>query len=150
MLRRLALLAALAAAGGGGCGSESRPFPPACAARPAAVAHALRTAPATVRLGDGTRLSTCVERATSDAELQSVGLALTPAAEALAERARSSDVAALRLGYLVGAARRGARRTPGVQAELVRRLEQAMGLDGPPPARRPAYRRGVAAGEARG
>lgn len=141
---------ALAAVGIAGCGSDPASPPAACAARPAAVSAALRAAPGPVRLADGTRLSTCVARSTSDAALQDVGLALTPAADALAADLPTSDTAALRLGYLVGAARRGARHTGGVHVELVRRLEQAAGIGGPPPARRAAYRRGLAAGEARG
>jgi hypothetical protein len=150
MRRLLALLAAPAAVGMGGCGSEPASLPPACAARPAAVVRALRAAPGPVRLADGTRLSTCVERATGDADLQNVGLALTPAADALAAELPRSDEAALRLGYLVGAVHRGAPDTGGAQAELVRRLEQAAGIGGPPAARRSAYRRGLRAGEARG
>ena len=47
-------------------------------------------------------------------------------------RARAGDAgAALRLGYLVGAARRGAKRTAGIHAELQRHIERAAAaLDG--------------------
>jgi hypothetical protein len=67
-------------------------------------------------------------------------------ADGLAARIPSSDRAAIRLGYLIGATRRGAERTNGIHAELVRRLEQSVGVDGPPAARRAAFERGLAAG----
>jgi hypothetical protein len=91
-------------------------------------------------------LSTCIERARADAEIQTVGSIYTRVADELAARARASNGAALRLGYLIGAARRGARRTSGIHEELVRRLEQTVGLGGPAPARRPSFNRGLAAG----
>jgi hypothetical protein len=149
MPRGLALLVALAVGAAGGCGSDERPLPAACTQGAAPILQALRAAPGAVRLADGTRLSDCVKRATTDAELQSLGLMLTPLAERLAAAADRSDASALELGYLVGAARRGGG-TLGLQAELVRRLEQAAGLDGVAPAHRSAYRRGLRAGEARG
>jgi hypothetical protein len=103
-----------------------------------------------VVLGGGTRLSTCVERARTDAEIQAVGGLYTRAADDLAARIRTSDRAALRLGYLIGAARLGARRTSGIHEELVRRLEQTVGVDGPPTDRRAAFNRGLAAGRRNG
>jgi len=111
------------------------------------VAAALRGAPRAVRLADGTRLSTCLKRAQQDGDLQQVGVIFTQAADALAVQARRSDDAAIRLGYLIAAARRGARTTNGVASELVRRLEQSTGLDGPPAPHRAAFDRGIAAGE---
>ena len=57
---------------------------------------------------------------------------------------------ALQLGFLVGAVRRGANKTNGVQLELVRRLDQVAGVGGPTGPRRAAYRRGMAAGEDHG
>ena len=108
--------------------------------------RALQRAPGPVTLPGGTPLSTCVRRADSESELQDVGAAYTGSATALAERVPGSDRAALQLGYLVGATRRGAQRTGGLAAELVRRLEQAVGVGGPPPARRAAYVRGLQAG----
>ena len=65
-------------------------------------------------------------------------------------RVPASDRAAVQLGYLVGASRRGAKHTSGIHDELVRRLEQAVGVGGAPAARRAAYRRGLVAGERRG
>jgi hypothetical protein len=149
MPRGLALLVALAAGAAGGCGNDERPLPATCTQGTAPILRALQAAPGAVRLADGTRLSDCVRHATTDAELQSLGLMLTPLADRLAAAADHSSAAALELGYLVGAARRGGGNL-GLQAELVRRLEQAAGLDGVAAARRSAYRRGLRAGEASG
>jgi hypothetical protein len=151
--RRAAALAlptfvvALAAAG---CGEEDRPLPAACVSGPSPAVRALDTAPGPVRLAGGTKLSSCVERARSDADIQTVGTVLTRTADALADTMARSDGAALQLGYLIGAVRKGARHTNGIHQELVRRVEQAIGLDGPPPPRRAAFDRGLAAGERSG
>jgi hypothetical protein len=144
-----ALVLALAPATAG-CGEDEDALPRSCLAGPAQVSAALRTAPGEVALPGGARLSTCVERARGDADIQAVGAALTGAADDLAARVHASDGAALQLGYLVGAARRGARDTAGIHEELVRRLEQAAGVDGAPARRRAAYRRGLAAGQRHG
>lgn len=136
----LALLALAA------CGGQA-PLPRACLSMTVAdVLGALQRAPAAVALADGTHLSTCVGRATGDADLQNVGTTLTEAADRLARRMAASDAVALRLGYLIGAAERGAATTPGVQAELAQRLRAAPGFDGGPRARRAALLRGLAAG----
>ena len=45
-------------------------------------------------------------------------------ADDLRVAARADPRAAQRLGYLVGAARRGAAKTPGLAAQLARRIEQ--------------------------
>jgi hypothetical protein len=134
-----------------GCGDdEPRRFPAACNDSVPAIRDALAKAPATVKLYDGTRLSACVERARTGADIQTLGALYTATADALVADMPRSDAAALRLGYLVGAARRGASRTSGLHAELIRRLENSTGLDGAPGARRAAYRRGFAAGRAGG
>jgi hypothetical protein len=138
----------LAACGPGG--SEDVPVSTACMDGAAPVAEALRAAPGEVRLADGTPLSACVDHATTDAELQNVGASLTNAAEDLELRAPTDERAALELGYLVGAARRGAGASSALQAELVRRLERSASLDGAAPASRRAVQRGLEAGEARG
>jgi hypothetical protein len=72
--------------------------------------------------------------------------------QTLARRARSSDTAALRLGFLVGATDRGAAKSAGLADVLARRLTMAgqAALAGAPPARRQAYRRGLQAGRAHG
>src|SRR4051812_31981657 len=106
MPRRLAALLALAAALGAAAGCASGDPPPvdqACLDSPDAIERALARAPAPVTLGSGTRLSDCVSRARTDADLQTAGSVLTRAADHLADRARSGDAnAALDLGYLVG------------------------------------------------
>ena len=150
LVRRTAALAAAvtaALAAGAGCGDdEAARLPSACDDSVPAVQEALENAPGRVALTGGVKLSTCVERARSGADIQTVGALYTATADALAARAAASDAAALRLGYLVGAARRGAARTSGIHEELVRRLENSTG----PAASRAAYRRGLAAGRARG
>src|SRR3954451_22874021 len=129
MPRRLVALLALAplALAAAGCGEgDPPPVDAACIASPAAIERALARAPAPVTLPSGPRLSECVAGARSDADLQNAGLVLTRAADHLADRAQRGDAgAALDLGYLVGAARRGAKRTNGSHAELAHRVESA-------------------------
>ena len=146
MPRLVAAALAVIAVDGLGCADRERPLPAACTEGRQAIVVALRVAPGPVVLRGGTRLSTCVERARGDGEIQTVGSIYTRVADELAVRARASNGAALRLGYLIGAARRGARRTSGIHEELVRRLEQTVGLQGPAPLRRPSFNRGLAAG----
>jgi hypothetical protein len=146
----LALLTLAVALAAVGCGDEDRPLPAACASGPAPAVRALGTAPGPVRLAGGTKLSSCVERARSDADIQTVGTALTRTADVLVGAMDRSDEAALQLGYLIGAVRKGARHTNGIHEELVRRVEQAIGLDGPPAPRRAAFDRGLVAGERSG
>jgi hypothetical protein len=123
MVRVLALLAAASLAA---CGASSDPLDEACVTSPGTIERALARAPDPVTLPSGTRLSQCVSNARSDADLQTAGAVLTRAADDLSARARTGDAdAALRLGYLVGAARRGAKRTAGIHAELQRHIERA-------------------------
>jgi hypothetical protein len=143
MRRPLAPLAVAAVVAVAGCGASEPELPLACT-DDRAVARALTAAPDAVRLPDGTPLSQCVARASSDAELQSVGVVLTGAAERLADAATVE--AQVQLGYLVGAARRGSQRTSGIQLELVRRVESAARRTGDSA----ALRRGQRAGEADG
>jgi hypothetical protein len=104
--RRAAVLLAVAALAG--CGEEDPPLDFACTSGAEAVERALEAAPGDVRLAGGVQLSTCVRNARSDAELQNVGAVLTGAAEHLEEAAPRDARAALQLGFLIGAARRGA------------------------------------------
>ena len=133
----------------GGCQAEEAPPPSlSCTSDRAVVARALERAPAPVRLPDGTLLSECVGRATSDAELQSFGTVAVGLADALADRSPRDEQAVVQLGYLIGAARKGAARSEGVALELVHRLEVAArrvpdGGDG-------ALERGERAGERAG
>lgn len=130
------------------CGDDDAPYPPACTEEPAAIRSALRKAPSAVRL-DGTAISTCVREASEASELQAAGNGLVTVAGDLADSARGDPGgdAELQLGFLVGAARRGAGEQGGERTELVRRLEQEAGaLEGD----RQAYRRGTRAGEESG
>ncbi len=144
MRARLATLAAAAVATAG-CGEDEAAFPAACSVSASELAQALRAAPRPVALGGTTRLSECVRLATSDGDLQELGAAATTAADRLALRASSDPARATELGYLVSAARRGAARTAGVHAELIRRLESTIppALEGRSQA---ALTRGLSAG----
>jgi hypothetical protein len=155
MVRRLLSVIALAALGvsAGACGApDPPPLDAACTASPDAIERALSRAPAPVTLPSGTRLSECVSHARSDAELQTAGAVLTRAADDLAGRAERGDAqAALGLGYLVGAARRGAKKTAGIHAELQRRVESsARALVDRGGEATAALDRGMRAGEATG
>jgi hypothetical protein len=157
VVRLRALPAALVVpllAASAGCVSRDRPPPAAaCTGGPDTVAAALRTAPRRVVLEDGSTLSQCVERATSDADLQTIGAAMSRAADRLRLRMRTGDHGApVALGYLVGAMRKGGGRTNGVLLELVRRVEATagQGLDEVDAAGRAAFTRGLRAGEASG
>ena len=149
MTRRFAAVL-VAGAALAGCGPEEvPPVPAACTGEPAGIVRALGAAPRAVELPGGGRLSACVGNARSDAALQNVGLVMSRAAEDLELRAVDDPRAALELGYLIGAARRGARRSSGIQDELVRRLERSGALDGSA-AVDAAIAEGLAAGEATG
>jgi len=151
MARHRALAAALVVLLLAGCGSSGpEPLPQACAVRPAAIEAALQRAPGEVRLTDDTPLSVCVDRAAEhDGELQTLGVTLTQVADDLRTSADKDAAAALRLGYLVGAVRRGAAATPGVASQLARRIEQTAGGDLAEPSRA-ALQRGISLGEAGG
>jgi len=152
-LRRLcalgvpALLLALAA-----CTKERDTVPVSCVREHAGLMAALRQAPATVVLADGTRLSRCVSTARTDAELQSLGHSFGRAADALRVRAQSDASAALQLGYLAGAVRTGARRaSSGIADQLARRMQQLATLaPGASAAATAALTRGLREGERRG
>ena len=77
-----------------------------------------------------------------------VGTNLIAVADALGDRARADreGAAALQLGYLLGAVRRGSARN-GLGTEIVRRIEQDVGNL---PAHSRAYARGLRAGLAKG
>lgn len=142
------VLVALVAAG---CGAQAPTLAETCLeASPAAVAAALRAAPGHVALSDGTRLSSCVADGRTDGDLQGVGETLTATANRLARRAADDGAAALQLGYLVGAAERGARGAAGIHFELLRRLEHAVGADNAPERHVADYRRGLRAGRDHG
>lgn len=133
-----------------GCGSSTTQPSPACTESAQAVEAALARAPGAVRLRDGTRLSQCVSQAVDQGPLQDVGATFLLAATDLDTRGRTDHVAALQLGYLVGATRRGASTTNGVALELQRRIEHAAALTGASAAALAAESTGIAAGRRSG
>jgi ABC-type sugar transport system substrate-binding protein len=155
MGRRRVMAAVLAAALAlAGCGEGEAVLSAGCTEDDGTVVSALEGAPEEVVLPDGTRLSDCVAHGLDDADLQNIGITYHRAAERLRTRAEegggaASEEAALRLGYLVGATRKGASRTNGVMAELQRRIENVAGryTDEASPAGRSALERGLEAGE---
>jgi hypothetical protein len=145
---RHVLVLAAAAAALAGCGANGpEKLPAACTAGPQPLLRALSSAPGAVRI-DGVSISHCFNRQASSADVQVVGGGLLAAAQQLGDRAASDPAgdAALRLGYLIGAAERGVRRN-GVAGELLRRLEQEQGSL---PGRSAAFARGLRAGRATG
>ena len=131
------------------CGREAEPaLPAACRSGPEAVERALRGAPAPVRV-DGTPLSACLSRTGDPADIQQVGGDYLEVAIVLAATARVEPESpeALRLGYLIGAVRRGSAASPGFHAEMVRRLEMELV---PIDTRSRAFRRGERAGRESG
>src|SRR5436305_4397253 len=108
-----------------GCGSNSpihvTDLPAECSGDSAALVKALAKAPGRVLVG-GAPISRCFSRNDDATDVQALGASLLGAAQKLGDRAASDSRAALELGYLVGAARRGSRRS-GVTAEMVRRLD---------------------------
>jgi hypothetical protein len=130
---RRSLAIALAVCGvAGGCGDDRARPAAACTEGADSVVTALRAAPGAVTVG-GQPLSSCLTKGSNGDDVQLVGAAWTQAAARLSDKAvrRPDGPEALRLGYLVGAARRGAHATPGIHAELVRRLElEASPLEG--------------------
>ena len=134
-----------------GCGrGGTADLPSACsfAGGTTTVKTALARAPGEVTV-DGTPLSKCLGRDADAADVQSVGAAYVETASDLAAKVRANPhgPAAVQLGYLVGAVRRGASKTAGIHYELERRVEQELnGID----ARSPDFARGERAGEASG
>jgi hypothetical protein len=146
------LLTALAA----GCGSQSSSTPVACLDGADAYVGALAGAPGEVKLGGETAISDCLAQNQQGGDLATVGAALVAAATKLNAEARTDPGgdANLRLGYLLGAAQRGAERSEGIHADLLRRLtvaaRYAPGREPLPPAFLTTYRQGFDAGHARG
>lgn len=155
-MRRLAgpalALALLVAA----CGETDDSTPVACLEGPRAYLAALEDAPAEVALDGETPISDCLAENQAGGALAEVGTAMLAAATKLNAEARAQPggAATVRLGYLLGAAQRGADRSAGIHAELVRRLSAAARYNPDnrplPPAFLRAYRRGYAAGMTQG
>jgi hypothetical protein len=153
LLTSLGLCTALLAAGCGGREDPSTPV--ACLEGAGAYLHALAEAPGEVRLDGETPISDCLAENQQGGDLATVGEATVGAATKLNTEARAEPAgpAALRLGYLIGAAERGAEKTEGIHAELIRRLTVAARYspEGPLPAGfTQAYREGFDAGRSGG
>jgi hypothetical protein len=139
-----------------GCGQPSDTTPVACLGGEGVYLKALDAAPGEVKLGGETLISECLAENQKAGDLATVGTALVGVATKLNAEARDEPdgEANLRLGYLLGAAERGASQTNGIHAELIRRLTSAARYS---PDNRPpsavflrVYREGFDAGEARG
>jgi hypothetical protein len=132
-----------------GCSREDeQPLPAACRQGEDAVLAALRDAPARAAI-DGVSLSECLTHDSDAGDVQEVGGAFLGAAAELAPKAASRPKGreAVQLGYLIGAARRGARNSQGLHSEMLRRLEgELVSVD----TRSPAFRRGETAGRRTG
>jgi len=110
-----------------GCGEEDDSTPVACLEGPVAYEKALADAPGEVLIEGETPISECLTRNQSVGDLARVGEAMIAAATELNAGARvePGGPANLQLGYLVGAAERGAEKSEGIHADLVRRLTVA-------------------------
>jgi hypothetical protein len=146
-MRRPALAALFAATLVAGCGNVSDSTPTACLEGPSFYLHKSR---------DGALISECLPKNQKAGELARVGLAMLRATTRLNAEARAEPggAANIQLGYLLGAAQRGADETEGIHDELVRRLTAAARYS---PDARPlpatfldAYKRGFDAGHRRG
>jgi len=147
-----ACVAALSA----GCGDQDDSTPVACLEGAGAYERALAAAPNEVLLDGETPIGECLARNQTGGDLARVGEAMVEAATALnaAARAEPDGAAALQLGYLLGAAQRGAEESEGIHSDLVRRLtvaaRYAPGRQPLPAAFYRAYRSGYAAGQSDG
>jgi hypothetical protein len=155
LARKAIVLAALAAIGAAGCGSENPQTPDVCLQGPQAFRAALAKAPGDVTLAGGVHISDCLVQNQPAGDLATVGGALVRVATELNVRGRAdpNGPAPYELGYLVGAVRIAAADTGGVHAELARRVASAARFSGGralPPAFRRAYERGLGAGRAGG
>jgi hypothetical protein len=110
-----------------GCGNQDDSTPVACLEGAAAYERALASAPGAVLLDGETPISDCLARNQSGGDLARVGeAAIVTATELNAEaRAEPGGDANLQLGYLLGAAQRGAEESEGIHSDLVRRLTVA-------------------------
>jgi hypothetical protein len=146
------LLAALAV----GCGKQDDSTPAACLQGKEIYLAALEGAPGAVKLAGDTPISECLAENQQGGDLATVGEAMVETATELNGEARDvpTSPAALRLGYLIGAAQRGTDDTEGIHADLLRRLtvaaRYARGREPLSPAFLAAYREGFDAGHQHG
>ncbi len=130
-----------------GCGGPSDSTPVACLEGPSFYLDKGRS---------GALISECLAPNQSGGDLATVGRAMLIATTKLNAQARADPggAANLQLGYLLGAAERGAEQTEGIHDELIRRLTVAARYspdNEPLPATfLSAYRRGFDAGHSNG
>ncbi|HEY6730800.1 MAG TPA: hypothetical protein VI039_07230 [Solirubrobacterales bacterium] len=110
-----------------GCGDQDDSTPVACLEGAATYERALAAAPGEVLLDGETPISECLAPAQAGGDLARVGEAMVETATELNAEARAEpgDEANLQLGYLLGAAERGAEESEGIHSDLVRRLTVA-------------------------
>lgn len=155
-MHRLLIAAIVALIAFVGCGEQGGSTPVACLEGELAYLHALEAAPGVVELEGVVPISECLTESQSGGDLANVGTAMLSAATNLnAEaRAKPGGAANVQLGYLLGAAQRGAEETEGIHDELIRRLAAAARYSPEnrplPLAFRRAYRQGFDAGLERG
>src|ERR1700710_434236 len=108
----ICLLTALAA----GCGQQDDSTPVACLDGAGPYLAALDKAPGAVKLAGDTPISECLAENQQGGDLATVGEAMVETATELNGEARNvpTSPAALQLGYLIGAAQRGADSTEGI------------------------------------
>jgi hypothetical protein len=156
MCRRLMIASVVSLFALVGCGGPDDSTPVACLEGASAYLRALQDAPGEVELGGTTPISACLAQNQTGGDLATVGAAMLTAATKLNVEARAEPggPANLQLGYLLGAAQRGADGTEGIHTELIRRLSVAARYS---PDSRPlpatfldAYQRGFDAGRTRG
>lgn len=157
MRTRIAIvLAAAVCLAAVGCGEPSDSTPVACLEGSGAYVKALADAPGVVKLGGETLISECLAENQQAGDLAAVGTALVTATTRLNAEARAEPGGEtnLQLGYLLGAAERGAEGTSGIHADLIRRLSAAARYSPDnrplPPAFLSTYREGFDAGQAGG
>jgi hypothetical protein len=135
-----------------GCGSDDGDeAPSACRADSRTYLEVLRAAPGPVRV-DGIPISDCLTPSQEGGELAQIGEQMVVAATQLnAEASRDpGGRAAVQLGYLIGAASKGA---DSIHADLILRLNSAARFsagEAPPPAFNRAFNRGYEAGQESG
>jgi hypothetical protein len=155
-MRRRIGIALLALGVLAGCGSTDNSTPVACLEGEGVYLKALDKAPGEVKLSGEAPISECLAENQKAGDLATVGTALVGVATKLNAEARAEPGgdANLQLGYLLGAAERGASQTNGIHAELIRRLTAAARYspdNRPPPAAfLRVYREGFDAGRAGG
>ncbi len=145
------LLACLALAAFG-CGKQGDSTPVACLEGAPAYEQALRSAPREVLLQGETPISDCLASNQQAGDLARVGEAMVETATSLSAKGREEDGgdSAVQLGYLLGAAERGAEDSEGIHADLVRRLTVAARYAPDKEPLSPAFLRSYEAGYAAG